>query len=41
MEVPRLFDYFAVYGLNEDHPISPHAPLTEKDKGSSFSSSNY
>ena len=39
MEVPRLFDYFAVYGLNEDQPISPHAPSNEKDKGNSFTSS--
>jgi len=41
MDVPRLFDYFAVYGLNEDHAISPHTPTPEKDKSSSsFSSSN-
>lgn len=40
MDVPRLFDYFAVYGLNEDTPISPHAFISEKDKANSFSSSN-
>ena len=40
MEVPRLFDYFSVYGLNEDQPISPHTLSTEKDKGSSFTNSN-
>lgn len=40
MDVPRLLDYFAVYGLNEETSISPHTPSPEKDKNSSFSSSN-
>lgn len=36
MEVPRLFEYFAVYGLNEDQPITAFSLPSDKEKAETF-----
>jgi len=36
MEAPRLLDYFAVYGLNEDFPVQPQGSESKSNPHSDF-----
>lgn len=38
MDTPRLFDYFAVYGLNEESPSTETPSPTNRDQSESINS---